>query len=236
MLTQQHDLGLDRAHSKFLESALALFTSAEAQACGIQYLDREMKTVAQVRMEVEEIVPIRVYGNPLRPDFLNSSYAFTYKPYPSEEAVQAWTTAPQKSESFDIWVTHSPPKGRLDKINVPGLIDCEVLAKAIAQARPLLFVFGHYHYSWGIERVSWESDRDEVAKARNLTQVGMRNEFHFYERGSSWPITRGSETVFVNAAWMTMEKRAVPVRNDPFVVKLGLPSPHSEMEEHYKSH
>jgi hypothetical protein len=217
-----HDLGLDRAHPNFSEAGLALFTSAEARACGIVYLDRETKTVAQLRGKALELVPICVYGNPTQPDFLNSAYAFTYKPYPSEESIQAWTTAPQSSEQLAIWVTHSPPKDRLDAINVPPLIGCTVLAKAIAKARPLLCVFGHYHYSWGLERVLWHSDRDEVAEAQELSKLEEKTSFDFSRDGSDGPIIQGEQTIFVNAAWMTMQKRAIQKRNTPFVVTLGL--------------
>jgi hypothetical protein len=224
MAIGNHDLGLDRVHPNFSEVGLALFTSAEAQACGIHYLDREVKVVAQVRTKNGELWPIRIYGNPLQPDFLNSSYAFTYKPYPSEGSVQAWTTAPETSDSFDIWVTHSPPKDRLDAINVPPLTGCEVLAKAIAKARPLLSVFGHYHYSWGLERVTWQLDCNEVADAHELSKSEGKTSFDFSENGSDAPIKLGEQTIFVNAAWMTMKKRADPKRNSPFVVSLGLPS------------
>jgi hypothetical protein len=184
-----------------------------------------MKTVAQVRADDGQLLPIRVYGNPSQPDFLGSSYAFTYKPYPSDEAIQAWATAPQSSQPLDIWVTHSPPKGRLDAIDVPPLTGCEVLVRSIAKARPLLCVFGHYHSSWGLERVTWQADGDEVAEVHELSKPEGQNEYDFTEYGSSSsPVRHGAETIFVNAAWMTMEKRAVPKRNSPFVVKLGPPS------------
>jgi hypothetical protein len=222
--TGNHDLGLDRAHPNFSAKALALFTSPEAQACGIHYLDRETRVVAQYYSSNHQLLPIRVYGNPTQPDFLNSSYAFTYKPYPSEGATAAWTTAPQSSKSLDIWVTHGPPKDRLDAINIPGLIGCEVLARAIAKARPLLCVFGHYHYSWGIERVRWQSNRDEVAEAHSLLKSEMPNEYDFTNSGFLGPIQPHKETLFVNAAWMTMEKTAIVHRNPPFVLKLKPPS------------
>jgi hypothetical protein len=188
------------------------------------YLDREMKTVAQLRTMDQELRPVRVYGNPTQPDFLNSSYAFTYKPYPSEGSQKAWATAPQSSESLDIWVTHSPPKDRLDAINIPPLTGCAVLAEAIAKARPLLCVFGHYHYSWGLERVLWHSDRDEVAGAQELSRSEGKTSFDFSGNGSDGSIKQGDQTIFVNAAWMTMQKRAVQKRNSPFVVSLGVSS------------
>jgi hypothetical protein len=218
-----HDLGLDRSHSKYLEEGVELFTSIKAKECGIHYLDREVKTVAYTRTpQGGNLSPIRVYGNPCQPDFLKSSYAFTYLPSPSEGAEDAWTTAPSRGDGIDIWAMHSPPKGRLDIIPLPPLTGCAVQARKIAEARPLLCVFGHYHYSWGVERVRWRGDGDEVDEAEKW-QSEERREFDFSEGGVDRAIERGKETIFVNAGWMTMEKRKVERRNPPFVITLPLP-------------
>ena len=218
-----HDLGLDKSHANLSQAALDLFTSDKAQAAGIHLIDREIKIVAEYRTSsANETRPIRVYGNPMQPDFLNSSYAFTYKPYPNPSAVEAWITAPSVSGAFDIWAMHSPPRHRLDAINVPGLTGCVEQARAVAKARPLLCVFGHYHYSWGLEKVQWQSTSDDVASARILSEVGRESIFDFTETGPYGGVTRGQETIFVNAAWMTMKKSAVLQRNMPFVVILPL--------------
>ena len=117
---------------------------------------------------------------------------------------------------------HSPPKGRLDFIPLPPLTGCAVQAQKIAEARPLLCFFGHYHYSWGVERVQWRGDGNEVDEAEKL-QFEERQEFDFSTGGVDQAIKRGKETVFVNAGWMTMEKRKVKRRNPPFVITLPLP-------------
>jgi hypothetical protein len=218
-----HDLGLDRSHPKYLQEGVELFTSTKANECGIHYLDREVETVAYARTpQGGHLSPIRVYGNPCHPDFLKSSYAFTYLPSPSEGAEDAWATAPSRSDGIDIWAMHSPPKGRLDFIPLPPLTGCAVQAQKIAEARPLLCVFGHYHYSWGVERVRWRGDCDEVDEAEKL-QFEERQEFDFSEGGVDRAIERGKETIFVNAGWMIMEKRKVERRNSLFVTTLPLP-------------
>jgi hypothetical protein len=158
----------------------------------------------------------------MQPDFLNSSYAFTYKPYPQLSAVEAWATAPSVSGACDIWAMHSPPRHRLDAINVPGLTGCVEQARVIAKARPLICVFGHYHYSWGLEKVQWKARSDDVAKAQILSEVGQDSSFDFTESGPYGGVRPREETIFVNAAWMTMKKAAVPQRNMPFVVILPL--------------
>jgi hypothetical protein len=229
-----HDLGLDKDHPKHLPESVDLFTSAEARKSGIHYLNEEVRHVASYAAEQSsEPIPIRVYGNPRQPDFLNTSYAFTYLPYPSEGSIKAWKSAPNETETADIWVTHSPPKDHLDAIMVEPLIGCEAQRQKIEAAKPMLCVFGHYHYSWGIERVRWEDRTSMIKYSKILTlsperqnaemrKVPVESNFDFTGNGEFESIDIGKETIFVNAAWMTMKKRAIQYRNQPFVVTVDL--------------
>ncbi len=123
---------------------------------------------------------------------------------------------------------HSPPKGRLDYIPLPPLPGCTVQARKIAEGRPLLCVFGHYHYSWGVERVRWRQGQNEADKALKLP-FNENQLFDFTEEavGGGWENAMkrgpGNETIFVNASWMTMDKGKVERRNPPFVIVLPLP-------------
>jgi hypothetical protein len=119
---------------------------------------------------------------------------------------------------------HGPPKDRLDSIPIPGLQGCVVQARKIAAARPLLCVFGHYHVSNGVERVTWGNGTDGVAAARNITkEKGERSaEYDFSRGGVDGTLKAGEETIFVNAAWMTGRKREVEERNLPVVIKLNI--------------
>lgn len=218
-------MALDRTHHKYLQDISDLFTSIKAKDCGIVYLDREVKTVAYARASPGDIPsPIRIYGNPCQPEFFKPPYpyAFTYLAAPSEAADNAWITAPSRGDGINIWAMHSPPKDRLDFVPVPPLTGCVVQAQKIAEARPLLCVFGHYHCSWGIERVRWRANTNEVETAHKL-QYEDRQTFDFTAAGVDGAIEKGKETIFVNAAWMTMEKRKVERRNPPFLITLPLP-------------
>lgn len=82
---------------------------------------------------------LKVYGNPMQPEF----------------GATAWAGAPRRDDGVLIWVTHTPPLGRLDRTKVEGLSGCRALARNIEEARPRLCVFGHFHYGWGAERVVW---------------------------------------------------------------------------------
>ncbi|KAF3934438.1 hypothetical protein ABW19_dt0200120 [Dactylella cylindrospora] len=225
-----HDFGLDSNHPNYLPETVELFTSDAARAAGIHYINEKIQTFSNYTSQQDDSVPdLRVYGNPRQPEFLGKPYAFIYKPFPSETAVEAWKDAPAKEDKTNIWVMHSPPIGRLDALptRFKGLTGCEVQVKKIAAARPLLCVFGHYHFSWGVERVRWESDSDEIKESEILSMSPERK----LAENRSGPETiseftfsmakQGEETIFVNAAWRTMDKIG-DARNTPIVINLEL--------------
>jgi hypothetical protein len=211
-----------------------LFTSPKTKESGIHYLDQEVQTIAYYAADNSEPKPIRVYGNPLQPEFSNNLYPFTYKPHPSPGSLAAWADAPKASDGIQIWAMHSPPRHRLDVTNVRGLTGCIAQAEKIASAKPMLCVFGHFHYSWGVERVRWQDQGNGVAHAKfltlskerkeeqNLTGLKTQSVFDFSGNGAYGKIDAGKETIFVNAAWMTQKKRQVQERNQPIMITISL--------------
>ncbi|KAK6344645.1 hypothetical protein TWF718_006603 [Orbilia javanica] len=227
-----HDFGLDSKHPEYLAESVELFTSSAAKAAGINYIDREIQTFINYTSVPSNDPELRVYGNPCQPEFIGKPYAFIYRPYPSEASEKAWEAAPTYEDNIHIWVMHSPPLNRLDSINKKykdlGLTGCEVQAKKIAAAKPLLCVFGHYHFSRGVERVRWEKDGEEVENSEILSMSAERR----LEEGRVGPASLsefdfsdlevGRETIFVNAAWKTMDKTPGAATNDPIVITLTL--------------
>jgi hypothetical protein len=229
------DVSLDKASTRFNPEALALFTSPETRGKGIHYLDREMRTVAYYRVPgSDEPKELRIYGNPLQPEFSSNRWPFTYLADSLSEAEEAWALAPTGADAVPIWVTHSPPLDRLDMANVAGFTGCGVLAQKIAAAKPRLCVFGHFHYSWGVERVKWLKEGHGIAEAQILSLSEERKKgeglkgpetktkFDFSDGGVDGKLTAGEETVYVNAGWMTWNKRKTEVRNTPIVVRITL--------------
>lgn len=118
---------------------------------GITYLQNEDVTV---------ICPngrrLRVYGSPLSPK--NGNWAFQY---PRTEDV--WKGAvPQDT---DILVTHGPPRGHRDLLNM----GCDHLLRELWRVRPKLHVFGHIHAGAGVETVGFDGvqaayERTVIAK------------------------------------------------------------------------
>jgi hypothetical protein len=212
-------MALDEKHKDFLPSALALFKSEAARAAGIHYLDRQVEEI-QLLPDSSSSTAVPVYANPCQPEFLGKPYAFIYEPHPSPQAAEAWADAPSTPSSVPIWVTHCPPLGRLDWIPIPPLRGCPVLAEAVARARPVLSVFGHYHISHGVELVTWHDETDEVAKAEKLVSDGAPAHLDFTKPDLRFE--RGRKTIFVNAAWMTLAKPRTEERYQPIVLDLPL--------------
>ena len=221
-----HDVSFDSTHPSFRKEAVDLFTSPKALSHGIHYLDRQVRTVAYYSEtrdpSKKTLQPLNIYGNPLQPDFLDTDYAFTYPPWPSTAATQAWQDAPDSAAGVPIWVMHGPPKDRLDWIDIDRLEGCVAQARAIASSRPLLCVFGHYHVSNGVERVKWRADGDGIATSKVLSRPTQAPAYDFSSGAHEPPLHSGNDTVFVNAAWMTGRKREVADRNIPVVITISL--------------
>ena len=53
---------------------------------------------------------------------------------------------------LDVLITHTPPRGTLDRRSSGAPIGCEQLAAALPRVRPRVHLFGHVHASGGQER------------------------------------------------------------------------------------
>lgn len=107
---------LDRGSSRFDPEVLALFQSEEVKSKDVVYLDRETRVVGHIKQD-GQTREIKVYGNLLRPEFSGNNYPFTFHPHPDQDAGDAWETAPNADDGVQIWVTHGPPRHRLDNAN-----------------------------------------------------------------------------------------------------------------------
>ncbi|KAK3385623.1 Metallo-dependent phosphatase-like protein [Podospora didyma] len=222
VIAGNHEMGLDPNHKDFLPEALSLFTSEAARAAGVHYIDRSVQEIQLLPSSSGSSSTVSVYANPCQPEFLGKPYAFIYPPHPSPEATAAWEGAPATS-SVPIWVNHGPPLGRLDWIPIPPLTGCAVQAQAIARARPVLTVFGHYHISHGVEVVTWDEagpDGKATEKVETLVKDGAPAHLDFTT--PELRFERGEKTIFVNAAWMTLAKPRTEERYQPVVLDLPL--------------
>lgn len=95
---------------------------------------------------------IKFYGSPHSPEFMN--WYFMYER--GEEARAIWSLIP---EDTDVLITHTPPKGILDRCaydNPPYPQDagCEELLERIKVVKPKLSISGHIHEGRGMDVVS----------------------------------------------------------------------------------
>lgn len=89
---------------------------------------------------------LRIWGSPWQPVFFD--WAFNL---PRGEALRrVWEGVP---DGLDVLVTHTPPRGVLDRTSRGQDVGCDDLLEAVARARPRLHVFGHIHEDAGrVER------------------------------------------------------------------------------------
>ena len=146
-------------------------------------------------------------------------------------------------------MTHGPPHGILDEVNgyKAGSVGCEHLRRAVERARPRMHVFGHIHEGWGAERVDWtkgtaewvaqefEGHRSNSEGTKNVVERGWIGFDGSGEEGErkvdhsaradaksgEGSLRWGEETLFVNAAIMTVHYRPM---NPPWIVDLNLPA------------
>src|SRR5207253_9796503 len=90
-----------------------------------------------------ELDGLKIWGSPVQPEFNN--WAFNVA---RGAAIRRfWKMIP---EDTDVWMTHGPPFGVLDKSHPSTAhLGCEQLAKIVEQINPRLHVFGHIHGSYG---------------------------------------------------------------------------------------
>lgn len=127
----------------------------------------------------------------------------------------------------DVAMTHGPAHKMLDRTRSHDDAGCPSLWAAVAKARPRIHCFGHIHEAYGAVKQSWEGEGEQMALERaeggeggEITPVSLCPE----DEGSI-PFEAGKETLFVNAAVMTVAYRP---HQSPWLVELELPSPDDE--------
>lgn len=91
-----------------------------------------------------EIQGIKFWGSPVQPDLVG--WAFGRKR--GDEMEQHWKLIPN---DINFLITHTPPKGILDKSGRGAELGCGRLLKKVEKLKPKFHVFGHVHRSYGIK-------------------------------------------------------------------------------------
>ena len=117
-------------------------------------------------------------------------------------------------------LTHGPPGKVLDKTSNGENAGCEHLLRAVERCRPRLHCFGHIHEGWGAERRKWSDGTSKAIELDGKKIVENRSAYLNLTKKGQSPLIFGEETVFVNAAIMTVTYKPY---NAPWVVDLELP-------------
>ncbi len=105
---------------------------------------------------------VRFWGSPWQPEF--GGWAFKL---PRGAALaEKWAHIPS---GLDVLITHGPPHGIGDRVDMVGRTGCEDLLAAVQRTRPRAHLFGHIHQdggawsdgaTWFVNVTSWECERD----------------------------------------------------------------------------
>lgn len=193
--------GIHREYGDY-EEARALFTKAKED--GIFLLDEGTH-----HFVLDNGASLSVYASPYTPSL--GDLAFQYKRAQGHDF---------SIDSADLVITHSPPRGVLDSTVSGQRAGCPRLFGAVARARPRLHCFGHIHEGWGAKVVTWKKtpseepshftdiDHDRSVLVENLAGMERRVSESAREvclatshcAGDENPVTKGQQTLFVNAA------------------------------------
>ena len=99
------------------------------------------ENVYYLENEGVEIEDIKIWGSPAIPQFVG---AFNYRRGP--ELRHFWQQIP---EDIDLLITHTPPRGILDRTSQGKSVGCKELLLRVQAIRPKVHLFGHVHESYG---------------------------------------------------------------------------------------
>lgn len=121
-----------------------------------------------------EIDGFTFFGAPWVPELRQWAHFLT----PSE-LQRAWERIP---ENLDVLITHTPPRGILDRSSRGKACGCELLGARLASVPPRLHCFGHIHASAGTEQIgetrfvnaSMVNSRYEVSREPTVISLERR--------------------------------------------------------------
>jgi hypothetical protein len=152
VIAGNHDVGLDKE---------CTYRSALASRAGTYATPEETDTlIATMKQNIIYLSPenpiaelhirgtvLKIYGLPYSPLSIGPS-AFMR---PRSE--DSWVDV---HGQYDILLSHSPPRGYLDRNRGGEHVGCKHFLSAIRRVRPAAAVFGHIHEAKGEDRIEWE--------------------------------------------------------------------------------
>jgi predicted phosphodiesterase len=149
-----HDVGLDKdkllkpkySRPPYPSMTQREYLIAQMESKGIIYLHPE-----NPRTEIEvNGAKLRIYGLPHTPEFFFGPGAFA-----RPRSQDTWNQVTEE-HSYDILISHSPPRGILDKTMIGTRAGCDFFLAAIERVKPLVALWGHIHEANGATQLEWE--------------------------------------------------------------------------------
>ena len=85
---------------------------------------------------------VKFYGSPAQPAF--GGWAFGHER--GENIREVWGKIPQDT---DVLITHGPPFGYGDKLDIGERVGCKELLKELNRVKPKVHIYGHIHEGYG---------------------------------------------------------------------------------------
>ncbi|KGM91527.1 uncharacterized protein PADG_12385 [Paracoccidioides brasiliensis Pb18] len=120
--------------------ARQLFNEEPATSAGIVFLDEGTH-----HFTLENGASLTLYASPFIPAC--GGWAFQYTRQKGHDF--------RIEKGVDLVITHSPPRGILDRTLSGDQVGSTHLFDAVARSRPRLHCFGHIHEGWGAKLVTW---------------------------------------------------------------------------------
>jgi Icc-related predicted phosphoesterase len=154
-----HDIGLDKDcdfRARLARKAGHYATADETDALIASMKDKGIHYLSPENPEAELSIrdhTVRVYGLPYTPEF------FGPNAFQRNRKVDTWADLQSGLGSYDILISHGPPKGYCDQTRVGLRVGCEHFLAALKRIQPKLSLVGHIHEARGTETITWESGR-----------------------------------------------------------------------------
>lgn len=130
---------LDYAHKVFIAGNHDFFFEGETPKSIKRFLTNNTYYLFNSSVIINGV---KIWGSPYTPTFFN--WAFNLDR--GGEIAEMWRLIPSDT---DILVTHGPPYGILDEVEVGLHVGCEELLEKVKQVQPKFHLFGHIHEQYG---------------------------------------------------------------------------------------
>jgi predicted phosphodiesterase len=152
VIAGNHDIGLDKdcTYRSALASRAGTYATPEETDSLITTMKQQGITYLSPENSLVELhnrgTTLEIYGLPYSPLSIGPSAFMRSRSEDTWADIHGY---------YDILLSHSPPRGYLDRNRAGEHVGCEHFLSAIRRVRPAVAVFGHVHEARGQEEIEW---------------------------------------------------------------------------------